>query len=188
MTASSDVVLQVTISPGSIHYMSTFQNEIKLCDIICGNCHAIETANERKSRPLSMKPTAVRMRNNMKPRQDIVLAEKLKRGSCIDCKLKFTAELQTVFEFDHLPKFTKTMNISRMVVQLSEYSLDDIENEMQKCDLRCIRCHRIMTTKRRDENKPSSNENTKERGAETRSHRETNPSDPFEVLLAALNK
>ena len=50
------------------------------------------------------------------------------------------------FEFDHLPGFKKTANISKMVTDLIGWS--KILEEIQKCEIVCASCHRIRTHER----------------------------------------
>ena len=47
-------------------------------------------------------------------------------------------------DFDHLRD--KKMNVSRMIN--SPYSLEEIINEISKCDLLCANCHRRRTWNR----------------------------------------
>ena len=71
-------------------------------------------------------------------------AEKLKRGECMVCRLKVTAETTYRFDFDHRDPTLKTKHVSGLV-----HSNDSkIQNEMEKCDLLCALCHRDKTYKK----------------------------------------
>ena len=58
---------------------------------------------------------------------------------CKDCGLKDPR----VLEFDHLPGYDKSLDVSRMLT--STYSWKTIEIEISKCDIVCANCHRIRT-------------------------------------------
>ena len=65
-------------------------------------------------------------------------------SKCIDCG----ENNPVVLDFDHV-KGEKLMNISDMSSR--GYSFKSIEKEMEKCEVRCANCHRIITTKRKNE-------------------------------------
>jgi 5-methylcytosine-specific restriction endonuclease McrA len=64
----------------------------------------------------------------------------IKRGPCADCGQRFHP---CAMDFDHLPQYTKRMEISDMV--RSKRSRGDIELELAKCELVCANCHRVRT-------------------------------------------
>ena len=51
-----------------------------------------------------------------------------------------------VLEFDHV-RDKKTDNVSSICC--SAYSLKHLKKEMEKCEIRCANCHRIVTHERR---------------------------------------
>jgi hypothetical protein len=59
---------------------------------------------------------------------------------CVDCG----ESDPVVLEFDHV-KGKKLTTISQMI---SGWSLDKIESEIKKCEVRCANCHRRITAKR----------------------------------------
>lgn len=61
---------------------------------------------------------------------------------CFDCGNKDPR----VFEFDHLPEFEKSKDISAMV--RDGHSWESIRAEIAKCDIVCANCHRIRTYER----------------------------------------
>lgn len=67
----------------------------------------------------------------------------LAERSCVDCGISDWR----VLEADHLPKFDKSENISKM---LPSWSWATIEVELQKCEIVCANCHRIRTYTRQD--------------------------------------
>jgi hypothetical protein len=65
-------------------------------------------------------------------------------SECIDCG----ENNPLVLDFDHV-KGEKIMAISDM--SNKAYGIDTISKEMDKCEVRCANCHRIITKKRRDD-------------------------------------
>lgn len=65
-------------------------------------------------------------------------------SECIDCG----ESNPLVLDFDHV-RGKKIMCISNMV--RNSYSIDTIKKEMDKCEVRCSNCHRIITHKRKKE-------------------------------------
>ncbi len=66
-----------------------------------------------------------------------------KKGKCVDCGIKD----YRVLEFDHMPQFPKYKMISKMANE--GYSIPKLEEEINKCELRCANCHRVKTYERR---------------------------------------
>lgn len=66
--------------------------------------------------------------------------EFFKTHPCIDCG----ESNPIVLEFDHV-RGIKKQSISRMITCGRRWDL--IEEEMAKCDVRCVNCHRIKTAK-----------------------------------------
>ena len=71
----------------------------------------------------------------------------LKAFPCKDCDLQYEPECM---DFDHIRK--KIYNISRLVQQ--RYSKKFILQEIEKCELVCVLCHRLRTYKRTIQNAP----------------------------------
>lgn len=67
----------------------------------------------------------------------------LSRHPCVDCGM---TDLR-VLEFDHRDTGTKRLEVS--VLARSGYSLDTVQREVAKCDVRCANCHRIRTHEQR---------------------------------------
>lgn len=61
----------------------------------------------------------------------------LKSNPCVDC-----GETDIlVLEFDHV-RGIKTKAISKMI---RDYSFQSLKEEIEKCDIRCVNCHRVKT-------------------------------------------
>lgn len=67
--------------------------------------------------------------------------EILKKTQCIDCGFSNWMAL----EFDHLVPETKLKNVSDLV--RNGASIKKIQDEIDKCEVRCANCHRIKTHK-----------------------------------------
>lgn len=71
---------------------------------------------------------------------------KKKAGSCSDCYQLFHP---VCMQFDHRPSTIKIASVSDLVAKLT--SKEEIEVEIQKCDLVCANCHALRTWDRLQE-------------------------------------
>lgn len=67
------------------------------------------------------------------------LIQQAKDVPCNDCGIKYP---YYVMDFDHRIPSQKSFTIAS---NISKYSLDQIKNEISKCDIVCANCHRIRT-------------------------------------------
>jgi hypothetical protein len=108
----------------------------------CPKCRSeerIDYYNRHKEEELSYKyPRQVRKREEARA----YIFNYLKQHPCVDCGE--TDPL--VLSFDHV-RGTKKMNVSQMVNQ--GYSLEIIQTEVDKCEVRCMNCHTRIEKKRR---------------------------------------
>ena len=108
----------------------------------CKTCHSKERTEyyaRNKEKELEYKY------DRQKDRRDVArrYVEEYKRDHpCVDCG-KTDRRLLT---FDHV-RGTKKMNISQLVNQ--GYSLEIIQAEIDKCEVRCIECHHLKEVGRR---------------------------------------
>lgn len=70
-----------------------------------------------------------------------------KDNPCMDCGVNYPSY---VMDFDHRPSEYKLFNISRYM--RANKSLQQVVEEIAKCDLVCSNCHRIRTFTRLEEN------------------------------------
>ena len=68
-------------------------------------------------------------------------ADYLKLHPCVDCG---EADI-LVLEFDHVDPSTKKSEVADL--SRSGYSLDELQREIAKCEVRCIKCHRRRTAR-----------------------------------------
>ena len=96
-------------------------------------------ANKEKIKKRSKKRNIGQRGVNKKYVEDIK-----KESSCTDCG----ESNHLVLDFDHIGD-NKYKCISTMVYE--SYSVETIQKEIDKCEVRCSNCHRISTYNRRNE-------------------------------------
>jgi hypothetical protein len=69
----------------------------------------------------------------------------LKNVPCADCDQVFDP---VCMDFDHLPEFSKSMDISYMTRH--RFNWEKILAETRKCEVVCANCHRLRTKNRSD--------------------------------------
>lgn len=77
-------------------------------------------------------------KSNIKRNADYVISH-LKKNPCVDCGEGNII----VLEFDH--QRDKSFNVSHGI--RAGYSLESIQNEIDKCEVVCANCHRLRTAK-----------------------------------------
>lgn len=70
--------------------------------------------------------------------------DKIKSKPCADCGKIYPP---IVMDFDHRIDSEKIREIARMIT--GNWSLENIQREMAKCDIVCANCHRIRTFNKR---------------------------------------
>lgn len=78
----------------------------------------------------------------IRDRQRKLLKEIKEKSGCLDCGNKD----HRVLDFDHV-RGNKFLELSLMV---GSYSDKRILEEIEKCDIRCANCHRVITYERRE--------------------------------------
>ncbi len=110
--------------------------ELATCQCLCKFCHRLKTKAERK--------TCTNVTYLAK--RAIINAEKLRRGSCLQCQRKVTIDTVCAFDFDHNPKYQR-MRLSQMVKKSWPYFNAHSQDELAGCNLLCCNCHKIKTLK-----------------------------------------
>lgn len=86
-----------------------------------------------------------RIRNNKAKAEKRALVSKLKsENPCVDCGGFFHF---SAMDYDHV-RGDKVVNVALMI-GVPTYSIKDILNEIEKCELVCSNCHRVRTYNRR---------------------------------------
>lgn len=106
--------------------------EIKKCQVLCSNCHAIKTSIEQRWNDLEKLKSRKKRKNLPK------LMKYLKSHPCVNCG----EENPTVLEFDHIRD--KKCKISRL---MERAAWKTVLKEIKKCQVLCSNCHQIKTAK-----------------------------------------
>lgn len=116
------------------------EQELELCEVCCSNCHRKRTISRYKysARRTYLENPLSKSLNT----KSLYAYEHLIENGCTDC---FSTDLM-ILEFDHVSDI-KLESIGKMLSQ-PRYSLGEVKDEMAKCEVRCIVCHRIKTTQR----------------------------------------
>lgn len=121
--------------------ISLLNYELSLCEVCCSNCHRKRTISRYKnSARKDFKKQKIDSKN-LNPKS-IYAYSVLASEGCKDCK----ESDMLVLEFDHI-KGSKIENINKMIQQ-KRYSLDDLKEEIAKCEVRCVVCHRTKSVNR----------------------------------------
>jgi hypothetical protein len=113
-------------------------DEVAKCRLLCCYCHATKTYLERISNGNDNQ--SYNKKHYLK--KQAVINEIKEKNSCQICGKYFDHWLM---QFDHLDKQYKTDCVSNI---LARHSLDVALKEIEKCQLLCIGCHRIITRQR----------------------------------------
>ena len=140
------------IQPSGFMSLTKFFQESPFLHLLCCNCHADETVRETKEISEQKFPIAQRSVRGIaelerhQAKAQVIHQEKLKRSKCNRCNLLVTTDTFHCFDFDHLPGVDKIANVSRLAARVAPDAV--IIAEMNKCQLLCKCCHRIVTLDR----------------------------------------
>lgn len=121
---------KISLIARSTHSLEYLKNEINKCDLVCANCHRNRT-HERKRNKVN---------SNVRVEKNKQIINKLKMLPCTDCGLTYNP---WQMDFDHLDSSQKIDNISELLCR--GVSISKIKQEIEKCELVCVNCHRIRT-------------------------------------------
>lgn len=101
----------------------------------CKECHRSYLKDHYKQNKQYYVSKANKRNIRVKKENSDRILEYLKEHPCVDC-----GENNPIFlEFDHLRD--RRLEVSRMYL----YSWDTIMDEISKCAVRCVKCHRLKT-------------------------------------------
>lgn len=105
----------------------------------CVACSKTRSQERYKNFSVEQKKEMRKLAQDKRIRNRQFLWDFLKRNPCIDC-----GEVNpVVLELDHIRD--KSSNISNLVAQA--VSIEKIQKELNKCEVRCANCHRCKTAK-----------------------------------------
>ena len=114
---------------------------------LCPKCHLEETLRETQDLK-SQTEAAKKRREELAPRYQWLNNLKLALGACCDCGDKVTKKLCSYFHFSPVPGSEKIARISSMISN-SRYTLNEVEAELAKCQMRCTICSQKIQKARR---------------------------------------
>lgn len=104
-----------------------------------------QCSNEARMTSYYKDPAPNRINGALRIKRNIAhVASYLRDHPCVDC----SEDDIVVLEFDHV-RGVKLGNISNMA--RAQVSLEVLDTEIAKCEVRCANCHRRVTYKRRKE-------------------------------------
>lgn len=130
----------------ALHSEKKIDEEIAKTEMRCIMCHRYKSAKEAAERRVINSHTpyfCVTERN-----RQFVKETKAKIGACVQCECKIRTEDGhhfACFDFDHLDPQTKTASVSKMAS--GTYSVQRIQEEIDKCQLLCAACHWLKSGK-----------------------------------------
>ena len=115
--------------------------EIARCDIVCAGCHRRRTAARGGWARATQDLSTVRWRSKSQERNVRFALGVLARSSCVDCGETDVC----VLDFDHVG----VKNRSIMEMARREVGLKRLRDEIARCVVRCVNCHRRRTASAR---------------------------------------
>jgi hypothetical protein len=104
----------------------------------CKECSREQDRKLYKSNLLINREKNYELKKKSRLRNYLFMIDYLSDKSCLDCG----ESDPIVLEFDH--QSDKKMNISELI---RDSSIDRLESELSKCEIRCANCHRKKTAK-----------------------------------------
>ena len=106
---------------------------------ICKNCHRIERKHFYDRNKIKYKSLAKIKNKEIRERNNEYVYNYLLQNPCMQCGQSNILTL----DFDHRDRRDKFMGICQMIGE--GYSINNIRQEIEKCDVLCANCHRIKT-------------------------------------------
>jgi hypothetical protein len=111
--------------------------EIARCDVVCASCHRRRTARRGRWRRLDGAGEGGSWRSKAHERNVRFALRTLAESGCVDCG---EADV-CVLDFDHVGAKTRSV----MELARREVSLQRLRDEIARCVVRCVNCHRRRT-------------------------------------------
>ena len=115
----------------------------KFCNGQLRNSHFFYVSKNILSR-LCIKCCGYRSMLNRIKNRNYVIGIKMRIGACQQCKIQVTPKTACCFDFDHIIRSTKLINIADLARRCYDVT-EIIDNEILKCQLLCCYCHKKKT-------------------------------------------
>jgi 5-methylcytosine-specific restriction endonuclease McrA len=112
--------------------------EMARCEIVCANCHRRRTARRQGWWRIDRRRDGG-WRSKRQERNVLFAVDVLTASGCVDCGERDVC----VLDFDHVG--TKTGSVMRLA--RAEVGLARLSEEIQRCEVRCVNCHRRRTAR-----------------------------------------
>lgn len=128
--------------------ISSILEEFKKCELMCHNCHAIHHEKERtlvfekKKLDGTIPINKINRRNNSFSLKEELI--KKSGGYCQECG--FSTDYLQCMSFHHVDPATKSFELNTL--NIVTQSLEEVEEERNKCVLLCMNCHISKNSKR----------------------------------------
>jgi hypothetical protein len=116
---------------------SEVEVEMGRCVVVCANCHRRRTAKRGQWGRVTDSEPADSARRPRRTRNLRWVYASWRGARCVDCNLADPLLL----EHDHIGE--KRAGV--MALAWSEYAIDQLEAEIERCEVRCCNCHRRRT-------------------------------------------
>jgi hypothetical protein len=121
---------------------STWVKESKKCVLICAICHRLVHKFVRRKNNYDNIPYSISRRQDVERRSSRVQERKLlilnQQNGCLHCGLNY--QDARLYDFHHSDPSVKEGSVSSMMA----YANEKWKEEVQKCALICVNCHRLI--------------------------------------------
>lgn len=118
------------------------EQEIAKCELVCARCHRIRTFSRPAIRRRTTKSKVGLTQQSNRIKFSSFLLNIKESTPCLDCGFKGHGR---AMDFDHRDDTKKLYSISKMAC----FSEAKIQEEIAKCDIVCVNCHKIRTWTRK---------------------------------------
>lgn len=127
-----------------VHEMlNLLEEELSKCEAVCANCHRIRTINRHQNSARRDYFKGI-MDSKLLSAKKLYVYEFVSTHGCMDCD---ECDMR-VLELDHVSG-EKVADLAYMITGTRTYSLEDVQNEIAKCEVVCVNCHRVRTRNKR---------------------------------------
>lgn len=140
--------------------VEAMKEEFNKCRALCRPCHDQQkTTHKRKYEDIEYIPRGTKLHTTLflqakyrKQKREYNIEKKINHNQCKDCGSKVDKTNAVSFHWAHIDPTTKSFTISDVIRDniCFETSKKKIDQEIEKCELKCAACHKKETDKRRN--------------------------------------